>query len=67
MKTNLTLRELCIADNKIGMHIAAELSGRLRGTAREAHRSFCASQLRVPAIHLEKSQRSKQHKQELLL
>jgi hypothetical protein len=52
MKVNLSLRVICIADNKIGTHLATALSARLRGTTKEVAESFCASQLQVPAIHL---------------
>lgn len=60
MKTNLSLRVLCIADNKIGAHLACELSGRLRGTTKEVAESFRATQLHIPAIHLDKKLRGKE-------
>ncbi|RYH22451.1 hypothetical protein EON65_19190 [archaeon] len=53
MKVNLSLRVLCIADNKVGNPIATALSARLRGTAAEVAESFRADQLHVPSIHLQ--------------
>lgn len=57
MKVNLSVRVLCVADNKVGAHLAFELSARLRGTTAEVAESFRASQLRTPAIHLEKKEK----------
>jgi hypothetical protein len=59
MKKNLTLRKLCIADNKISAEVASQLAGRLRGTTKDVAESFRADQLSIPAIHLEKASKRK--------
>jgi hypothetical protein len=54
LKKNHSLRELCIADNRIGPENATAIAGRLMGNARDIGRSFLIDQLQIPAIHLEK-------------
>lgn len=61
LKKNRSLRELCVADNRIGPENATAIAARLVGTARAIGRSFLIDQLQVPAIHLEKANAKSGH------
>ena len=64
MRFNRTLRELCLADNKVGVEVMTQLAGRLRGSTRETARSARALELSIPAIHqVRKVYKSKKQRQ----
>lgn len=61
LKKNRSLKELCVADNRIGPENATAIAARLVGTASAIGRSFLIDELQIPSIHLEKDRRHHDH------
>jgi hypothetical protein len=58
LKKNRSIKILCVADNKISGEIAVGIAGRLHGNTIDVSKSFCASELNIRSIHLEKATKS---------